>query len=231
MLGPGDGSGRVGPSDWNGFRPPRVTHPPLGFGRGLGCTCPEGEVPEGRCALRPHGGRIGRRARAMRIFGPARVMASADVSSRMGRMQYPYTLPKPWPRSGPPPVSIARMHLRILDAVRRAVRITVLPLGLGICVQSGNVTCAHFLCPSRRWAAPGNIWERVTRPPTPLNVFPGSHITRVETIVSLVLSPPPKTSKTQLWTQALIPHQQRHELEVLAPLQGQVQPRQGLELT
>ena len=54
--------------------------------------------------LAPHEwGRIGRCARAVRIFGPAGVMALADLSSPRGRTQYPYALLEPWPRSGPHP--------------------------------------------------------------------------------------------------------------------------------
>ena len=61
-------------------------------------------------------GRIGRHVRAVQVFGPARVM-----SSPRGCTQYAYALLEPWPRSGPPPVSSAPMHMQILDAVRRAV--------------------------------------------------------------------------------------------------------------
>ena len=65
----------------------------------------------------------------MRIFGPARVMASADLSSPRGRTQYPYALLKPWPRSGPPPMRSARMHANIgCPAARCARAVRILPL-------------------------------------------------------------------------------------------------------
>ena len=74
-------------------------------------------------------GCIGRRARTVRILGPAQVMASADLSSPRGRTQYPYALLEPWLRSGPPPVSSARVHANIgRHAARRSRAVRMLPL-------------------------------------------------------------------------------------------------------
>ena len=50
-----------------------------------------------------------RRARAVRVLGPARVMASAGLSSPRGHTQYPCARLEPWPRSGPPPAVPVRM--------------------------------------------------------------------------------------------------------------------------
>ena len=71
------------------------------------------------CGIVDEGSHRGRIAR--RISCPAQVMAWADLSSPRGRTQYPYALLEPWPRSGPPPVSSARMHASI-GCRARAVR-------------------------------------------------------------------------------------------------------------
>ena len=70
-------------------------------------------------------GRIGRRARAVRIFAQPRLWPRVTYQVQGG------ALLKPWPRSGSPPVSSARMHMQTLDAVRRAVRL--LPHRWGFC--------------------------------------------------------------------------------------------------
>ena len=65
------------------------------------------------------------------IWSSPRVMASADLSGPRGRTQYPYARLKLWPRSGPPLVSSARVHMPVLDAVRRAVRLHPRSVGGG----------------------------------------------------------------------------------------------------
>ena len=85
-----------------------------------------------------------RRAHAVRILGPARVMTSADLSSPRGRTRYLYAPLKPWPRSGPPPVSSAHMHANI---GRRAARSPFRPMAALALVENTSLLPDHLtLC-------------------------------------------------------------------------------------
>ena len=78
-------------------------------------------------------------ARRANVWPSPRVMASAELPSPRGRTQCPYALLKPWPWSGPPPVSSARMHANI--GRRAARRANTPPMGTDSARLATLVVC------------------------------------------------------------------------------------------